>query len=480
MKTTLTACLQAMLCILLSAQANAQLTENFNSRPGVTLPQVPAYLTNHCWQFVDFDTDPSNWNPGIEGDGAMISVPNSNQNIEKSIYTPILDVPGTITISFKYVFSNTNANGNTRFLRIYLTDGANNIVRLLDSMDLSGKNDNVVYNYTRTFNAVGSADYKVLLNYKQTGVATRIAIDQLSISAPLKYVNGCDTPPVAVNDNVPGSQTQPVSYGMLNNDYDSDGDAFEPYLISGPAHGTLVMNNDFTFTYTPDPNYNGTSVSFTYKVCEVGANSLCSNTATVIISLQPTTTPVSLIDFSGTYKGDGKVQISWVTTFESNSDRFEVERSFDGRSWDKAGVAGAAGNSTIRKNYSFIDDVGKNTANKKDIFYRLRQVDKNGKTAVSRILIVRVYNTQSVSTISVTPNPAKSDINVQLQLIEASMATIRIRSSAGTEVMKKVQKFAAGSHNILMEGSSRLQPGMYVLEVVINSKERMIVKLIKE
>ncbi len=483
MKQTITACLQAMACLLLSVAVNAQLTENFNSGNGVPLSQVPTHLTTNCWQFSEFDTDPNNWNPGIEGDGAMISTPNSNPHVQKMIFTPVLDVPGMINLQFKYAFSNNNGNGHIRYLRIYLTDAANNIVKLLDSLDLNGKRKDEVYTYNKTFTRLGSEGYKIMLNYGGTGLATRIAIDNIQTSANTYYAGGCDTPPVAVDDELSPTTNNTTSiHGIItDNDFDPDNEPFSAFLISQPSTGTVVIHNDNSFTFTPNSNFTGNDVIFTYRICEDGPNSLCSEPATVRIKFpQSGTLPASLVELSGSYRNEGKVDISWITTFESNTERFDIERSFDGRDWERAGTVKAMGYSTIRHTYSYIDMVGQNTANKKDIFYRLRQVDKDGRTAVTRILVVRVYNTKAVKTISVTPNPAKSDISVQLQLTEASMATIRIRNTSGHEVMKKVQKLASGSHNILMEGSSRLQPGMYVLEVVINSKERMIVKLIKE
>ena len=50
-------------------------------------------------------------------------------------------------------------------------------------------------------------------------------------------------------------------------------------LVSGPAHGTLTLNADGGFTYTPDANFNGTD-SFTYTASDGTAD---SNVATVTI-----------------------------------------------------------------------------------------------------------------------------------------------------------------------------------------------------
>jgi len=55
----------------------------------------------------------------------------------------------------------------------------------------------------------------------------------------------------------------------------------------GASNGTVVFNNDGTYTYTPDPNYNGTDV-FTYKICDVNGN--CDQ-ATVTITVFPVDEP---------------------------------------------------------------------------------------------------------------------------------------------------------------------------------------------
>ena len=57
--------------------------------------------------------------------------------------------------------------------------------------------------------------------------------------------------------------------------------ALTAVLVSGPAHGTLTLNADGSFTYTPDANYNGTD-SFTYKANDGTAD---SNVATVTLTV---------------------------------------------------------------------------------------------------------------------------------------------------------------------------------------------------
>src|SRR4029079_9601649 len=74
--------------------------------------------------------------------------------------------------------------------------------------------------------------------------------------------------------------------GILSNDTDVDGDTLSvqtPRPISGPSHGTLTLNSNASFTYTPAANYNGQD-SFTYKCTDGTAD---SNVATVTITIHP-------------------------------------------------------------------------------------------------------------------------------------------------------------------------------------------------
>src|SRR5439155_884763 len=60
--------------------------------------------------------------------------------------------------------------------------------------------------------------------------------------------------------------------GVLANDTDVDGDPLTAILVSSPAHGTLNLNSDGSFSYVPAANYNGPD-SFTYKANDGQADS---------------------------------------------------------------------------------------------------------------------------------------------------------------------------------------------------------------
>ncbi|MFC1782774.1 SUMF1/EgtB/PvdO family nonheme iron enzyme [Planctomycetota bacterium] len=71
--------------------------------------------------------------------------------------------------------------------------------------------------------------------------------------------------------------------GVLSNDTDEDGDPLKAIKVSDPEHGILVLNEDGSFTYTPDLDYNGLD-SFTYKACD---GQEPSEVVTVTITINP-------------------------------------------------------------------------------------------------------------------------------------------------------------------------------------------------
>jgi len=95
---------------------------------------------------------------------------------------------------------------------------------------------------------------------------------------------GANRAPVAVDDAYSTDEDTVLNAaapGVLGNDTDPDGDALSAVLDSGPAHGTVGLNADGSFVYTPAPDYNGPD-SFTYKTRD---GSQDSGTATVAITV---------------------------------------------------------------------------------------------------------------------------------------------------------------------------------------------------
>src|SRR5262249_23778091 len=120
------------------------------------------------------------------------------------------------------------------------------------------------------FNANGSFTYTPQANYNGTDSFQYAAYDGTSFSfirTVTLVVTGVNDAPTAGNDSYTTAEDTPLTVatpGLLGNDADVEGTALRAVLVAGPVHGTLTLNNNGSFLYTPDANYNGTD-SFTYK-----------------------------------------------------------------------------------------------------------------------------------------------------------------------------------------------------------------------
>lgn len=107
-------------------------------------------------------------------------------------------------------------------------------------------------------------------------------------------VTGGNTAPVAANDayTVNAGETLSVAApGVLGNDSDANGDPLTASVIAAPANGTLGLNANGSFIYTPATGFSGTD-SFAYSANDGQAS---STPATVTITVKATTTDMVTI-----------------------------------------------------------------------------------------------------------------------------------------------------------------------------------------
>lgn len=123
------------------------------------------------------------------------------------------------------------------------------------------------------------------------------------------------------------------------------------------------------------------------------------------------TLPVELLNFEANLLDDN-VYLNWATASELNNDYFVVERSTDlsngQANWKEIDrIAGAGTNNTIIK-YSSID-FGVN-GNNVVLYYRLKQVDYDGKFTYSDVKAVSKYDDSKIQSY---PNPSNGFFKIQ-------------------------------------------------------------------
>ena len=148
-------------------------------------------------------------------------------------------------------------------------------------------------------------------------------------------------------------------------------------------------------------------------------------------------------------------RLNWTTASEINNCEFVIEKSNDGGSFKQIGSVKGTGNSSRELSYSFTDN-GLNTAVS---YYRIRQVDCDGRYAYSNI--VKVVNKSDA--IKIYPNPANQFLVIELPAEETS-AAVNIysidgkRAAAltvtGNQPRIDISKLPAGSYfiNITSKG----------------------------
>ncbi len=151
-------------------------------------------------------------------------------------------------------------------------------------------------------------------------------------------------------------------------------------------------------------NFNAPSQDGVYNyVATIKRSGCTTRTISTSINVQAPL-PVKLADFSGK-TSERSVILNWETTEEINSDRFEIERSGDAKTWTKLGVVATNSFAGVSNYYHFEDtrpSAGQN-------FYRLKMVDLDQTYGYSRTINVKVGFD---SGFTLYPNPVRERIFV--------------------------------------------------------------------
>ncbi|MEO5917529.1 MAG: Ig-like domain-containing protein [Luteolibacter sp.] len=260
-------------------------------------------------------------------------------------YTPAVNFHGVVSFTYHATDGNLNSNVATVTITVNSINDAPTALAdsgttdedailhvaapgvLSDDTDLDGDSLMAVLDIAPTsgtlvLHADGSYDYTPAANFHGVATFTYHATDgnlTSNVATVTITINPINDAPVAVADSGTTDEDtvlHVVASGILANDSDLDGDPLTAVLDVGPSSGTLVLQADGSYDYTPAANFHGVA-SFTYHTTD---GNLDSNVVTVTITVSPINdAPVAAAD-SGTTDEDTVLHVSAPGVIANDSD----------------------------------------------------------------------------------------------------------------------------------------------------------------
>jgi len=151
--------------------------------------------------------------------------------------------------------------------------------------------------------------------------------------------------------------------------------------------------------------------------------------------------PVSLSTFTAKANLQN-IDLAWSTASEKENSHFDVLRSGDGKSFSKIGEVAGAGSTNVAKNYSFTD----RNALPGTSYYRLKQIDKDGKSSLSEI--VPVKSNVAASNFKVASNKQEGNVRLTIFAANEGKATFKIYDLNGRKLVAQELTLSKGYSNI--------------------------------
>jgi hypothetical protein len=178
--------------------------------------------------------------------------------------------------------------------------------------------------------------------------------------------------------------------------------------------------------------------------------------------------PIKLLNFSVS-KHDKKTALSWTVNQNDLADRFELEKSPDGRNFISCAVVSPTrkgGNET----YQFLEQP---SATK--VFFRLKIVDKNSKEQYSDM--VSTHNEKdNQEQLIIFENPAKGNWKIGYNSQKNSAIDLHIYNYLGTLLYSAKINSTEGINLITVPAKFTKEKGSYYIEVIENGVKRLVSK----
>jgi VCBS repeat-containing protein len=241
--------------------------------------------------------------------------------------------------------------------------------------------------------------------------------------------------------------------GVLGNDTDADGNTLTAAKVSDPTHGTLTLNSNGSFVYTPSTNYTGTDTC-TYRANDGVTN---SNTATVTITITAVNSAPVLSAIGNKSITQGQLLTFTVSATDPDGDKLTYSAS---------NMPTGAVFTPATGVFSWTPASGQ-AGNYPNVHF---EVSDGVLTAYANITItVNAQGVYSVSSLFINPRTASPGRNVSIFVLVKKSGT----SSGSYSVTCKINGVILATKVVTLSSSSqwvvfttsRSTPGTYTVDV---------------
>ncbi len=227
----------------------------------------------------------------------------------------------------------------------------------------------------------------------------------------------------------------------------------------------------YTWT-TPDGHIVGTTTGpnivvdspGTYMVTQrlsSGCNPYAYDTVAIVYNENCTTLDNTILNFKGSIN-NRLAKLDWTIADNENVSYFEIERSFDGRTFDPVNQTTANEQIKSSASYSAYDNLD-HMSLPNAIYYRLKIVKTSGGVTYSQV--IRLPYGKSLTKLSIIPNPVRDVMQVAVNAVNDGSIDLRIFDMAGKIVRNLKANVQSGVNVISFDQLSRLQEGTYIVVV---------------
>lgn len=266
------------------------------------------------------------------------------------------------------------------------------------------------------------------------------------------------------------SSTNPNTQGDLKTVSFTPDDPTAPMDWHIYIDGSVVevfINDKYAFAsriYPTSANSNGIDLFATGASATANVTVYNMNSISVL--------PVTWLSFTAQQKNNA-VQLQWQTASEINNDHFEVEKSTDAVTFNSIGSMAPNNNSATTSTYNFTDFIPSTGIN----YYRIKQVDKDGKISYSIVRQINYSVPIESSQIKIIRNPVKGSIQLMFTM-DYNQADISLFDASSQNILLLAKKNILKNQlvNIPVSG---LPAGIYFLKISTlnkNETEKIVIQ----